>query len=103
MSGEADPHTLLMAVRRRCGLVGIPLGSHPWLMSFLSVGADADGEIGNVRRQGNSFYTTAEMDGKGKSQSERARRRGRADGVSRHFIFRLTGSPFSLRPFFSGL
>ena len=33
------------------------------------------------------FYTTAEMDGKGKSQSERARRRGRADGVSRLFIF----------------
>ena len=28
------------------------------------------------------------MDEKGKSQSERARRRGRADGVSRLFIFR---------------
>ena len=30
-----------------------------------------------------SFYTIIEMDEKGKSQSERARRRGRADGVSR--------------------
>ena len=28
------------------------------------------------------------MNGKGESQSERARRRGRADGVSRLFIFR---------------
>ena len=33
------------------------------------------------------FYTIIEMDGKGKSRSERARRRGRADGVSRLFIF----------------
>ena len=36
---------------------------------------------------GKFFYTTIEMDGKGKSQSERARRRGRVDGVSRLFIF----------------
>ena len=33
------------------------------------------------------FYTIIGMGGKGKSQSERARRRGRADGVSRLFIF----------------
>ena len=36
---------------------------------------------------GDSFYTTIEMDGNGESQNERARRRGRADGVSRLFIF----------------
>ena len=34
-----------------------------------------------------SFYTIIEMDEKGKSQSELARRRGRADGVSRLFVF----------------
>ena len=43
----------------------------------LSGGADSD----------ERFYTIIEMDGKGKSRSERARRRGRADGVSRLFIF----------------
>ena len=32
-------------------------------------------------------YMTVEMDGNGESQNERARRRGRADGVSRLFIF----------------
>ena len=36
---------------------------------------------------GKFFYKTIEMDGKGKSQNERARRRGRADGVSRPLIF----------------
>ena len=35
-----------------------------------------------------SFYTIIEMDGKSKSRSERARRRGRADGVRRLFNFR---------------
>ena len=42
---------------------------------------------GECTQTGNSFYTIIEIDGKGKSQSERARRRGRADGVSRLFIF----------------
>ena len=41
----------------------------------------------SVRRRVILFYIIIEMDEKGKSQSERARRRGRADGVSRLFIF----------------
>ena len=66
LSSEADPHTSLAVVHRRCGLR----------------------RVNEKRTQtGNFFYTIIEMDGKGKSQSERARRRGRADGVSRLFIF----------------
>ena len=42
---------------------------------------------GECTQTGNSFYMIIEMDGKGESQNERARRRGQADGVSRLFIF----------------
>ena len=35
MSGEADPHTSLTAVRRRCGRVGFPLESHPWMFTIV--------------------------------------------------------------------
>ena len=42
---------------------------------------------------GDSFYTIIEMNEKGESQSERARRRGRADGVSCLFNF-SGGAPY---------
>ena len=35
LSGEADPHTSLTAVRRRCSCVGFPSGSHPWILTVV--------------------------------------------------------------------
>ena len=107
LSDEADPHTSLTIVRRRCGRVGFPLGSHPWMTSFrcqaVQIQTSESWMYADVRtpiskatlslvptgwaQADDSFYTTTGMNEKGKSQSERARRRGRADGVSRLFIF----------------
>ena len=122
LSDEADPHTSLTIVRRRCGRVGFPLGSHPWMLTVVHRRYGFRRVNVECTQADDSFYTTTGMNEKGKSQSERARRRGRADGVSRLFIFQaahfagrstgerlddtgiflMAGGPFSLLRFFSG-
>ena len=88
LSDEADPHTSLTIVRRRCGRVGFPLGSHPWMLTVVHRRYGFRRVNVECTQADDSFYTTTGMNEKGKSQSERARRRGRADGVSRLFNFR---------------
>ena len=92
MSGEAGLHTSLTIVRRRCSRVGFPLESHPCMLAVVRRRCECRRVNEEYTQAGDSFYTIIGMDGKGKSQSERARRRGRADGGSRLFIFLMAGS-----------
>ena len=64
-----------------------PLWGHPWMLTIVPRRCRRRRVNGGCTQTGNSFYMIIEMDGKGESQNERARRRGRADGVSRLFIF----------------